>query len=146
MNFKRSIITVGLALIVFVLLSGCDESTEAHLRIVEFTEGVADSGYFYLDITVENYGNGSAREVSCLIIVTEKRSGEVLTETTAFFDKGGIIEPDEQVTERVMMLHNPEVLELLIEYEEGTDADGNPIQVPLEPIIHQSFELSWEEV
>ena len=146
MKLRRGIITVGLALIAFALLSGCDESTEAHLKLVEFTEGVADSGYVYLDITIENAGNGSAREVACLVTVSENRSGEVLTETTVYFDKGGIIEPDEQVTERVLLLYNLEMLELLIEYEEGTDADGNPIQVPLDPIIHRSFEMTWEEV
>ena len=146
MKIRRGIITVGLALIAFALLSGCDESTEAHLKLVEFTEGVADSGYVYLDVTIENAGNGSAREVSCLITIKEDRTDTVLTEITAYFDKGGIIEPDEQVTERVLLLYNPEMLDLLIQYEEKTDEDGNTVEVPLEPIIYRSFELDWQEV
>ena len=147
MNIKRSIITVGLAIIAVVLLVSCDESSDSYIGIVNFTEGVADdSGLVYLDVTAKNFGNGSAREVSCLITVTETRSDTVLTETTALFSKGMIIEPDEEVTERVQLLYSPATLDALIEYEEVTNADGTTEKVPLEPIIDRQFEFSWEEV
>ena len=153
MNVKRGIITVGLAFIAIALLSSCEESTNAHIRIIEYSEGITEFGvtesdvaYFvYMDLTVENYSNGSAREVACLVTATEKRSDTVLAETTVYFAGGGIIEPDEQATER-FILYNPEALELIIQYEEVSTEDGSTERVPLEPIVDLSFELSWEEV
>jgi len=153
MNVKRGIITVGLALITIALLGSCDESTNAHIRIIEYSEGLteyvvaeSDIAYFvYIDLTVENYSSGSAREVACLVTATEMRSNTVLAETTVYFAGGGIIEPDEQATER-FTLYNPEALELIIQYEEVTAEDGSTERVPLEPIVDLSFELSWEEL
>lgn len=148
MNVKRGIITVGLAFITIALLSSCDESTNAHIRIVEYSEGVTEFGEtesVYIDLTIENYSKGSAKEVACLVTATEMRSNTVLAETTIYFAEGGIIEPDEQATER-FILYNPEALELIIQYEEVSAADGSTERVPLEPIVDMSFELSWEEV
>ena len=140
MNIKRGIITVGLAFITIALLSSCEESTNAHIKITEYSEGITESGFVYIDLTVENYGNGSAREVACLVTATEMGSDTVLAETTIYFAGGGIIEPDEQEKERFILF------ELIIQYEEVSAEDGSTEQVPLESIVDLSFELSWEEV
>lgn len=153
MNIKRGIITVGLAFIAIALLSSCEESTNAHIRIMEYSEGITEFGetesgvvyLVYIDLTVENYSSGSAREVACSVTATEMRSNTVLARTTVYFAGGGIIEPDEQATER-SILYNPEALELIIQYEEVSAEDGSTERVPLEPIVDLSFELSWEEV
>ncbi len=118
--------------ILILALSACDESnqsTPAFFQVVGFEPGTDADGYAYLDITIENGGNGTGKNVQCVITI-EAPGGEVLSTKTALFERGTVIFPEDQSTKRVVLLYHISALE----------------QFAADPVLEYDFDLSWDEV
>ena len=140
------------AVAVALVMIGCDVSTESYFEIVNEEQGITDYGVPYLELTVENVSNGSGRDVRCLVTVSDFNTDKVYGKGTAYFG-GGILEPGEQETGRVM-LPGLLVAQELIAREQAKLAtqqriDGGSAEEDGEaevPILVFNYELSWEDM
>lgn len=127
-------IIITFCIFTMMILNGCDyvdQSTHAYFEIINKTDGMTNSGMYYIELEIENTGGGSGKNVICQVAVKEMGTEKVYGSTSTIFNKGNNIKAGETAISRAI-------------FPESGFID---LQTEEEPItLFYSYELTWEDV